>query len=166
MTVLMETPKRARRGSTAGYPQHILLEDVSWKYYLKTLDELEGQPQRVTYDNGRMEIMSPPGSLHEYAKRCIGRLLETYATEADINITGVGEVMTHHRELKKGLQPDECYWVQSKQPSIVRGWLVLHKAPRPDLVVEVEITSGMIRREPIYAAFGVPEIWRFRQPRI
>ena len=39
-------------------------------------------------------------------------------------------------------------------------------APPPDLVVEVDITSRSIKREPIYAALGVPEIWRFADGRL
>ena len=33
--------------------------------------------------------------------------------------------------------------------------------PAPDLIVEVDITSLSTFREHIFAAFGVPEIWRF-----
>ena len=33
--------------------------------------------------------------------------------------------------------------------------------PAPDLIVEVDITSLSTGRQNIFAAFGVPEIWRF-----
>lgn len=33
--------------------------------------------------------------------------------------------------------------------------------PPPDLAIEVDITSRSIAREPIYAALGIPELWRF-----
>ena len=33
--------------------------------------------------------------------------------------------------------------------------------PAPDLAVEIEITSSLANRVGIYAAIGVPEIWRF-----
>ncbi len=33
--------------------------------------------------------------------------------------------------------------------------------PAPDLAVEIDITHRSIGREPIYAALGVPELWRF-----
>src|SRR5437868_5011932 len=126
MTVLMERPKKLHPRSFDGYAQHILLENVSWDYYLNTLDELEGRNYRVTYDDGRMEIMAPPiGDLHEYGKTCIARLIETYAYEMDLNITGAGEVTTHREDVKKGVQPDECYWVQTKPPAITKSWLKL-----------------------------------------
>ena len=33
--------------------------------------------------------------------------------------------------------------------------------PAPDLIIEVDITSLSTNRQSIFAAFGVPEIWRF-----
>jgi Uma2 family endonuclease len=36
----------------------------------------------------------------------------------------------------------------------------------PDLSIEIDITTRSIRREPIYAAFGVPELWRFNAKRL
>jgi Uma2 family endonuclease len=46
----------------------------------------------------------------------------------------------------------------------VRGLdpLDLDTALPPDLAVEVEQTAGVIRKLPIYAALGVPEVWRWR----
>ena len=35
------------------------------------------------------------------------------------------------------------------------------RSSRPDLIIEVDITSLSTLRENIFAAFGVPEIWRF-----
>jgi len=32
--------------------------------------------------------------------------------------------------------------------------------PPPDLVVEVDVTSSSVPKEPIYAPMGVPELWR------
>jgi Uma2 family endonuclease len=32
--------------------------------------------------------------------------------------------------------------------------------PPPDLAIEVEISRRMIKRIPLYAALGVPELWR------
>jgi Uma2 family endonuclease len=38
--------------------------------------------------------------------------------------------------------------------------LDFRRDPPPDLVIEVEVTRRSLERFPIYAAFGVPEIWR------
>ena len=38
--------------------QHLVLEDASWELYEKLLEDIGDRPIRVTYDRGRMEIMS------------------------------------------------------------------------------------------------------------
>jgi Uma2 family endonuclease len=143
-------------------PQGFVLEDVSWEYYDRTLRELEARHQhvRVTYDDGRMEFMTI-GDEHERAKKTIARLIEAYALERDIPITGLGSVTCRRKKLRKGLEPDECYYVVTPAPPIDRSQLDLNKYPPPDLAVEVDITSGSIPRQPIYAALGVREVWRF-----
>jgi Uma2 family endonuclease len=42
----------------------------------------------------------------------------------------------------------------------------LTRHPPPDLVIEVDITSPSIAKFPIYLAFGVPEIWHFKDERV
>ena len=46
----------------------------------------------------------------------------------------------------------------------VRRWqkrLDLTVDPPPELVIEVDITSPSLNKLPIYASFGVPEVWRY-----
>ena len=38
--------------------------------------------------------------------------------------------------------------------------------PPPDLVIEIDITSPSLNKLPIYAAVGVPEVWRFDGRRV
>jgi Uma2 family endonuclease len=38
--------------------------------------------------------------------------------------------------------------------------------PPPDIAIEVDIARSSIPRQPIYAAIGVPEIWRFDGSRL
>ena len=35
--------------------------------------------------------------------------------------------------------------------------------PPPDLVIESDYTNSSVNKLPIYAALGVPEIWRYRR---
>jgi Uma2 family endonuclease len=41
-----------------------------------------------------------------------------------------------------------------------RRRLDLRTDPPPDLVIEVDVTHGSLNRLAIYAALGVPEVWR------
>ena len=48
---------------------------------------------------------------------------------------------------------------------IGRDDLDLNVDPPPDLAVEIDMTSESASTFPIYAAFGVPEIWRYSDKR-
>ncbi len=144
-----------------------VMEDVSWDYYDHTLRELEaaGRHVRVTFDDGRMELMTV-GDMHEWTKKAISRLIEIYALERDIPIFPKGSVTCRRRSLGKGVEPDESYYVNTPMPPISLGELNLNKYPPPDLAIEVDISESSIPREPIYAALGVGEIWRYDGQRV
>lgn len=147
-------------------PGSVVLEDVSWDYYTLTLQELEPtRGTRVLFDQGRMEIMTTGGK-HEGIKRTIGRLLETYAVELDISITALGTLTLRRRKLQVGLEPDECYYVQTPPPPLLETELDLSRYSPPDLAIEVEISRTILDKMPIYAALKVPEIWRFSESRV
>ena len=56
-------------------PQHIVLDGVSWSTYEALLRELEGRRFRITYDRGRLEIMTV-SLRHEFGKKLLGRFGE------------------------------------------------------------------------------------------
>lgn len=140
--------------------QHMVLHGVSWGLYEHLLDEIGDRPIRVTFDNGSLEIMAPL-PLHERWKKYIARMIELLCVELDIEIDTLGSTTFRREDLAKGLEPDECYYVQHADQ--IRGKKVLDLTidPPPDLAVEVEITRRSVPRQPIYAALGVPELWTF-----
>jgi Uma2 family endonuclease len=141
---------------------HFVFDEVSWEYYQQTLRQLErsGRHVRVTYDEGRMEIMTVTG-WHEGIKKTVARLLEHYSFVKDILIQGFGNITFNRKDLRKGLEPDECYYIVSKIVLTKRGRLDLVNGPPPDLAIEVEVSQSSIKKRPIYLAMGVPEIWVF-----
>ena len=140
--------------------QHFVLEDASWDIYEKLLHEVGDRPIRLTYDEGRLEIMSPLPE-HERPKKIIGRMIEMLAFELDVPMVSLGSTTFSRKDKSKGLEPDECYYFKNEQRMRGRKRLDLKKDPPPELVVEIDITSRSIDREPIYAALGVPEVWRY-----
>ena len=136
----------------------IVLEGVSWETYERLRDELDDQGQRVyiTYDQGRMVLMSPRPE-HERWKKLIARLLEMMTLELNIPIASLGSTTWRRRELDKGLEPDECYYVQS-EPHVRRKLDIDRRDPPPDLVIEVEFTHHPADRHAIYAALGIREV--------
>ena len=72
--------------------------------------------------------------------------------------------MTFRRkDLDRGLEPDECNWLKNWQEMReVREFdPLIH--PAPDLVLEVDVSRSSIDRIRMFAALGVPEIWRYRR---
>lgn len=140
--------------------QHIVLHDISWQFYEQLLEEIGNRPIRVTFDEGSIEIMSPLPK-HEWAKRAISSLLEYMTIELNLPLTRYGSTTFRREDKQTGLEPDECYYFENA--ARVRGMERFDPDihPAPDLAIEVDITSRSIARLPIYAALGVPEVWRF-----
>lgn len=138
----------------------ILLENVSWELYESLLREVEGQHVRITYDQGRMVLMSPL-PIHDKVKKLAGRLIELATLERDIPISSFGSTTWKRQDLAKGLEPDECYYIQNEPKVHGRTDIDLKRDPPPDVAVEVDITHHPLDRPSIYAALGVPELWRY-----
>jgi Uma2 family endonuclease len=137
-----------------------VLEGVSWQLYEMLLHELAEQRVFVTFDAGRLELMSPSPE-HEWWKSLIGRLIEALALERSTAAEALGSTTFKRRDLAKGLEPDECYYLRGAGELRRKREADLTRDPPPDLVVEIDITPRAIDRESLYAALGVPEVWRF-----
>lgn len=165
MTRTVSSPPVPRRVSLDEV-NHLVLHDVSWDFYERLLDEIGDRPIRVAYDEGVIEIMSPLFE-HENPGRFICRMIETQSLLRGMRITSGGSTTFRRADLLKGAEPDGCYFIKSA--AAMRGkkgrWNP-KKDPPPDLVVEVDVTSASIPREPIYAALKVPELWRWDGKRI
>ncbi len=138
----------------------VVLRGVSWATYEALLADTERAGTRLTYDRGDLEMMSPSRE-HERLKTLLGRMIEALTEEFGIPISGAGSTTFKLELERRGLEPDECYYVASEPKVRGRDDLDLAADPPPDLAVEVEITSDAIDKLPIYADLGVPEIWRY-----
>lgn len=136
--------------SHADVDQRVILRGVTWEQY-EGLLELFGDDQpgiRVAYLNGELEIMSP-SRRHERIKTVVGRLVELYALERDISLTGLGSTTFKKAAKERGAEPDECYCVGEEKDV-------------PDIAFEVVVTRGGINKLAIYEGLGVPEVWFWR----
>jgi Uma2 family endonuclease len=119
----------------------------------------EQRSARLTYDRGVLEIMSPLYR-HDNSSWFLGRLILTLTEELNLPIASGGSTTLRRRRRQRGLEPDACFWI-ANEPR-VRGIrsLNLRTDPPPDLAVEVDVTRSSLNRMTIYAALGVPEVWR------
>ena len=138
----------------------LVFRNVSWDDYEQLLNELADRPGvRITYDGGKLEIMSPLPE-HEKYKRFIERVIDTLSDELDINVEPVGSA-TWKRKPQKGAEADTCYYVANADRIIGKRDIDLKIDPPPDLVVEVDSTNESLRKFSIYSVLRVPEIWRY-----
>jgi Uma2 family endonuclease len=136
------------------------MDDVTWEEYENLLADLgEGYAVRIFYDQGRMEIMAP-ASTHEKPKSAINRLVIAMSDELDIDVEPLGSTTLKVEMKAKGAEPDDCFYVQNALLIIGKDDLDLEHDPPPDFVVEIDRTSTSLNKHAIYAALGVPEIWR------
>jgi Uma2 family endonuclease len=142
-------------------PGPVVVYGVTWDTYCRLRDEPDNMHLRMTFDRGRLELMSP-SKLHERVAYLLGRMVNAWTEEMDIDLQGCGTVTFQRADLARGLEPDNCFYIQNE--SLVRGRdeLDLTRDPPPDLVIEVDIASPSRRRLPLYEALGVPEVWVWR----
>ncbi len=140
--------------------QRVVLRGVSWQTYNALVDETESSAVRLTYDRGRLEMMSPSRD-HERFKTLIGRIIEIFTEELDIPMQAGGSTTWRKEDLQRGLEADECYYIQHEPQICHREILDLSVDPPPDLAVEVEIGHSILDKLAVYGALRVPEIWRY-----
>jgi Uma2 family endonuclease len=141
--------------------QRVVMTGVSWATYERLLADLkDSSSPRVTFDRGVMEVMSPSAE-HEESNRTIALLVEVLAEEFGFDVRDLGSTTFKREDLEKGFEPDSCFYIRNEARMRGKKEVDLTVDPPPDLVVEVDITSPSLGKLPIYAAIGVPEIWRY-----
>lgn len=165
MVVDVET--RQQENLTKPRADHlILLDPVSWGTFNQLLEELgEKRGQRLAYDCGILEIMSPLG-IHENNNRLIDDLIRAIADELDLNLKKFGSLTLKIDRTKQGVEPDSCYYIKNEPQVRGKQHIDLTVDPPPDLVLEIDITSGSLDKFPIYSNLGIPEIWRYDGDRL
>ncbi|HEV3084623.1 MAG TPA: Uma2 family endonuclease [Gemmataceae bacterium] len=148
--------------STVPVPRggRLILSGVPWKTYQRVLRVFDDRHLRITYDRGELEIMTISPE-HERFKHLIGFLIGVLVEELGWNMSGFGSMTFKRRKPRRGLEPDECYWIQNE--ALVRGKdrIDLRVDPPPDLVVEIDWTHSSLNRLAIFAIMAVLEVWCF-----
>jgi Uma2 family endonuclease len=142
--------------------QLIVISDVSWDDYERLLEwrDQHRKGARLTYDHGVLQIMVVTNP-HERLRKVLAMLVEAWLEETGGEFVPSGQLTHMRKDLKKGFEPDECYYIQNwKKVAGVRQIDFL-KDPPPDLMLEVEHSRKVKGRLPIIAAFKIPEVWRY-----
>ncbi|NEP17888.1 MAG: Uma2 family endonuclease, partial [Leptolyngbya sp. SIO4C1] len=133
-------------------PDRVVLQHISWQSYQSLMRDLAQEPAlRLTYDRGTLEIRMPLDP-HETYKKLIGRLIEAATEELGLEIRSLGSRTCGREDLAKGLEPDQCYYIQNEPRVRSVDQIDLMRLPLPDLAVEIDITSSSLDRFEIYQA--------------
>jgi Uma2 family endonuclease len=141
--------------------RRFVMYGVSWNTYELLLADLANRSSpRVTYDQGRLELMSPSDE-HEQYRRLLGRMIDIWTLENRIPIRSFGATTFKREASQRGIEADECYYVRNE--ALVRGrrGLDLDVDPPPDLAFEIDVSASLLGKLELYAALGVPEVWLF-----
>jgi len=138
-----------------------VLHGISWKMYRRLRKMPENCNIRMTYDRGELEIMSP-SSTHEVIARLLGTLIDVWAEELDIEIVPCRMLTIRRPDLDRGLEPDDCVYVQHELEMRDKKKVDFKVDPPPDLAIEVQVSKRFLDKRRLYSAFGVPEVWWWR----
>lgn len=139
----------------------VTFRDVSWAEYEDLLEQVGEAPGlRITYDNGSLHAMTISAE-HEKYTFFINSLIAGIRLRLRINILAFGSATMRKHRLAKGHEPDACFYVQTAALIGNRIQLDFETDPPPDIVVEIDVHHDSRSRFPVYAALGVPEIWRY-----
>jgi Uma2 family endonuclease len=151
----------------------LILSGISWETYRRLLEDLDGKPSpRLNYHQGTLELMvlSPE---HERFNRLFSAFFENLAVALKTDIEEVGATTFHREDLAEGFEADTSFYIrhagsirrkikESRQKRKQKRVVIdLTKDPAPELIVEVDVTSGSLNKFPIYAAIGVQEVWHY-----
>ncbi|HKF94231.1 MAG TPA: hypothetical protein VKB96_06455 [Gammaproteobacteria bacterium] len=83
------------------------------------------------------------------------------AKRRGIDFIGAGSATFKCEDLATDFEPDSCSYIE--HAALMRGKDAVDLAitPPPELVTEIDITCRWPPRFPVFAAVGIPKIWRY-----
>jgi Uma2 family endonuclease len=131
--------------------QRLVLKKISWQQYEQILAETGSERKtHLTYDRGKLEMMTPLDE-HERCSKLIESLLMVLGDELEESLVVRRHATLKHIDLQQAIEPDLCCFRSAANPE-----------SRPDLVLDITLSSSNIDTFPIYANFGITEVWRYR----
>lgn len=141
--------------------QRIVLYDVSWGTFEALLSNYtDNSVPRFAYDRGALEIVSP-STTHEETNRTLAFFVRVVASETGVDYRDTGSMTFKRAELQRGFEPDSSFYIQHESQVAGTRQIDLSVDPPPDLVIEIDVANTSLNKLPIFAALGVPEVWRY-----
>jgi Uma2 family endonuclease len=124
----------------------LIFSGVSWQEFKIIEPILDQSGIRLSYLDGTLEVTEMPGRTHETIKKRIAALVEAYLDFLGIEYTPTGSMTLESEELRVKREADESYELGLDRD-------------RPDLAIEVVVTSGSISKLLAYQRLKIAEVW-------
>jgi Uma2 family endonuclease len=142
--------------------QRLVIADVDWRAYSRLLWVFSERPSyRLTFDRGVLEIMTP---LHEREACLLGRFIDAITEESGTAVVASRSTTIRMRSRRRGLEPDNSYWIANASGVLGLKRIDLRKHPPPELAIEVDVSRSSLNRMAVYGCLRVPEVWRLDGP--
>lgn len=145
---------------TPGNPK--ILYGVSWEDYLELTENLlEETHIKTSFNRGILKIMVL-GFRHDNKSRFLHDLIRQTSLVLKIKSIPAGSMSLISKRVRKGVDPDESYYIQNYDRASFKRELYDDETDTPpDLVVEIDETHKSDDKFEIFAAFGVKEFWLY-----
>ncbi len=127
-------------------PEPLLFPDLTWQQFKMVEPLLDVPGVKLSFLDGVLEIRRMPGKKHEVVKKRIAALLEVYMEHTGIDFVPTGSMTLENEAGLVRREADESYELGQDRE-------------RPDLALEVVITSGGIDKLKAYKRLNIPEVW-------
>jgi Uma2 family endonuclease len=131
----------------------ILLDGFTWREF-KAVEQLLDRPGvRLSFLDGVLEIRKMPGRKHETVKKRMAALVEAYLEFLGIDFVPTGSMTLENEEGLVRREADESYELGQNRE-------------RPDLAIEIVITSGGLNKLEAYKRLQIPEVWFWEKEKL
>ncbi len=124
----------------------MLFNGLTWREFQAVEKLLDRSGYRFSFLDGVLEIKQMPKELHETTKKRIAGLLELYFLLAGFDFSPTGSMTLESEPDQAKREPDESYRLKSD-------------SKRPDLLLEVVVTSGGLNKLELYKRLKISEVW-------
>ncbi len=146
--------------------QRVIVQGVSWTTYTSLIaDFADSRGTRMAYDQGTLELMSPSFN-HEQVADFLVDVVKAVAEAQGADFVPAGSMTFKRHDVERGFEPDASFYLQNAAAVQGQTAINLDIDPPPDVIIEIDLTHPSLDKFPIYAALGVPEVWRYAGERV
>jgi Uma2 family endonuclease len=140
--------------------QRFVLYDLDWASYRKISDALTPRHLRLSFHRGTLELCKV-SAFRGHCARLLSEFVSILTEELNRLIMGCRDMTCEREDLECAIEADESIYLENERRVRHKEQIDLAVDPPPDLAMEIDLGRRSRARMRVYAALGVPEVWRF-----